>query len=104
MFFHSAEYAAKYNVNETVPYQPYESWEGVLGEISPDARSDVRPGFETIYAHYSGIRGLDASWTMAYRDYVNSNLEDNVEGGGGDYSPRSGGFDYLGHGTLLYRL
>lgn len=100
----SAEYTAKYNVNETVPYEPYESWEGVLEEISPDSRSDLRPGFELLYAHYAEIKGLDASWSKAFRDYVNENTDDNVEGGGGDYSPNSGGFDCLGHGTLLYRL
>jgi hypothetical protein len=46
--------------------------------ISPDSRSEVRPGFEAIYAHYAEIKGLDASWSMAYRDYVNENLDDNA--------------------------
>lgn len=100
----SAEYSARYNVNETVPYEPYESWEGLLEEISPDDRSDVRPGFEAIYAHYTDVKRLDASWSRAYRVYVNENTQGGVEGGGGDYSPRSGGFDILGHGTLLYRI
>jgi hypothetical protein len=27
-----------------------------------------------------------------------------VEGGGGDYGPNSGGYDQLGYGTLLYSL
>jgi hypothetical protein len=50
------------------------------------------------------LKGLNASWTLEFRDYVNRNISANVEGGGGDYSPNSGGYDALGHGTLLYRL
>ncbi|KAK2613466.1 hypothetical protein N8I77_000379 [Diaporthe amygdali] len=43
-------------------------------------------------------------WALEYRNFVNGNLTENIEGGGGDYSPNSGGYDSLGHGTLLYRL
>lgn len=99
-----AEYVAKYNVNESVPYTPYESWEGLLPVIANKSRFEVRPGFEAIYSHYAELKGLNASWSQAYRDYVNENLTEDVEGGGGDYSPRSGGFDSFGHGTLMYRL
>ncbi|KAM0130875.1 hypothetical protein ACHAP3_007102 [Botrytis cinerea] len=99
-----AEYAAKYNTNNTVPYTPYTSWEGELSVVANKSRFDVRPGFEAIYSHYAELKGLDASWSKVYRDYVNSNLTANVEGGGGDYSPNSGGYDALGHGTLMYRL
>ncbi|KAM0558098.1 hypothetical protein ACHAPJ_005265 [Fusarium lateritium] len=99
-----AEYAAKYNTNHSVPYTPYRSWEGILEVVSPKARGDIRPGFETIYSHYAEIKKLDASWSKEFRDYVNANLTANVEGGGGDYSPKSGGFDSFGHGTLMYRL
>ncbi|ATZ46613.1 hypothetical protein BCIN_02g00070 [Botrytis cinerea B05.10] len=99
-----AEYAAKYNTNNTVPYTPYTSWEGELSVVANKSRFDVRPGFEVIYSHYAELKGLDASWSKVYRDYVNSNLTANVEGGGGDYSPNSGGYDALGHGTLMYRL
>ncbi|KAL4893387.1 exopolysaccharide inner membrane protein-like protein [Aspergillus ambiguus] len=99
-----AEYVAKYNTNHSVPYQSYTSWEGLLKSISADSRFDVRPGYEVIYSHYSSIKNINASWSMAYRDYVNRNLTANVEGGGGDYGPLSGGFDILGHGTLMFRL
>ncbi|KAF2021720.1 GPI anchored protein-like protein [Aaosphaeria arxii CBS 175.79] len=100
----AAEYAGKYNTNHSVPYTPYESWEGVLPVVSAKARGDVRPGFEALFAHYSDVKGLNASWTKAYRDYVVANLTAKVEGGGGDYGPNSGGFDALGHGTLMYRI
>lgn len=99
-----AEYAAKYNTNHSVPYTPYRSWEGILPNVSTKSRFDVRPGFEAIYSHYAELKGLNASWSKAYRDYVNRNLTSNVEGGGGDYSPNSGGYDAFGHGTLMYRL
>lgn len=100
----SAEYVSKYNVNQSVPYTPYESWEGVLPVVSEKSRFPVRPGFEALYSHYAELKGLDASWTKEFRDYVNNNLTDNIEGGGGDYGPNSGGFDAFGHGTLMYRL
>lgn len=101
----SAEYAGKFNAgNHSVPYTPYRSWEGVLPVVSEKQRFSIRPGFEAIYAHYSDIRGMNASWTKAYRDFVNKNLTANIEGGGGDYGPNSGGFDAFGHGTLLYRI
>ncbi|KAF7556698.1 hypothetical protein G7Z17_g1190 [Cylindrodendrum hubeiense] len=100
----AAEYVTKYNVNETVPYTPYTSWEGLLEVISPKSRSGIRPGVEAIYSHYAELKGLNASWTETYRDHVNSYLSANVEGGGGDYGPNSGGYDAFGHGTLMYRI
>ena len=100
----SAEYTAKYNVDETVPYSTYESYEGVQTVISPTKRGDIRPGFELIVSHYADIKGLNASWSTMYRDYVNENTKLGVEGGGGDYSINSGGYDTLGYGTLMYRV
>ncbi|KAH7129050.1 GPI anchored protein-like protein [Dactylonectria macrodidyma] len=100
----AAEYVSKYNVNETVPYTPYTSWEGLLEVVSAKGRAGVRPGFEAIYSHYAERKGLNASWTGEYRDHVNSYIAANVEGGGGDYGPNSGGYDAFGHGTLMYRL
>lgn len=72
--------------------------------ISASSREDVRPGFELLYAHYNDLKGLNASWTGRYRDYVNNNISARVEGGGGNYGTASGGFDGLGFGTLLFRL
>jgi hypothetical protein len=76
----------------------------VLEVVSEKARFDVRPGYEALYSHFSEIKGLDASWSLEYREFVNRNLTGNIEGGGGDYSPNSGGYDAFGHGTLMYRL
>jgi hypothetical protein len=100
----SAEYAGKFNTNYSVPYTPYRSWEGILPVVSEKQRFSIRPGYEAIYSHYNDIRGMNASWSKAYRDFVNKNLTANIEGGGGDYGPNSGGFDAFGHGTLLYRI
>ncbi|KAJ5527681.1 hypothetical protein N7513_011840 [Penicillium frequentans] len=100
----AAEYVGKYNVGYDVPYTLYESYEGNQTVISNGSRGDVRPGFELLSAHYGQLKGLDSSWTDAYRDMVNANSTDGVEGGGGNYATTSGGFDALGFGTLLYRL
>lgn len=91
-------------MNEDVPFSEYDNPDqGVMTEISSASRGSVRPGFELIHAHYSDIKGLDASWTKEYADLVN-NGTGGVEGGGGDYGSNSGGYDYLGFGTLMYRL
>lgn len=91
-------------MNETVPFTEYDNPDqGNMSGISPASRGNVRAGFELLYAHYNDIRGLDASWTKAYVDYVN-NATGGVEGGGGNYGSNSGGYDYLGFGTLMYRL
>ncbi|KAJ5699747.1 exopolysaccharide inner membrane protein-like protein [Penicillium majusculum] len=101
---HAAEYVAKYNTNNTVPYTPYISWEGLLSVVASKDRFSVRPGYEAIASHYAGVKHMNASWSMEYRDYVNQNISAGVEGGGGDYGPNSGGYDAFGHGTLLYRI
>ncbi|PLB45178.1 exopolysaccharide inner membrane protein-like protein [Aspergillus steynii IBT 23096] len=100
----AAEYVAKYNTNHTVPYVPYTSWEGLLDKISAKSRFDVRPGYEAIASHYTRVKNLNASWSIRFRDYVNGNISTDVEGGGGDYGPNSGGYDAFGHGTLMYRI
>ena len=100
-----AEYTGKYNTGHDVDYVPYRSWEGILPVVSAKSRYNVRPGFEAIYAHYSDVKGMNASWTQAFRDFVNNNsTAARIEGGGGDYGPNSGGFDVFGHGTLMYRI
>lgn len=99
-----AEYVAKYNVGDEVPYTLYQSFEGNQTVISNYSRGTVRPGFELLSAHYGQTKGLDSSWTDAYRDLVNANSTDGVEGGGGNYGSTSGGFDVLGFGSLLYRI
>ncbi|KAF3064006.1 hypothetical protein GL218_02320 [Daldinia childiae] len=100
----ASEYVAKYNTGYDVPYTWYNSYLGNQTEISAASRYTHRPGFERLYAHYADVKGLNASWTKLYRDETNGNSTDGVEGGGGDYSSNSGGYDDLGYGTLLYRL
>ncbi|KPM44496.1 hypothetical protein AK830_g2063 [Neonectria ditissima] len=99
----ASEYAAKYNVNEDVPFSPYYNPKyGNTTVISASSRGTLRPGFELMYSQYDNVMGLNASWTKKYVDAVNANT-DGVEGGGGNYGANSGGYDYLGFGTLLYR-
>ncbi|KAL3480793.1 chondroitin AC/alginate lyase [Aspergillus californicus] len=100
----AAEYVGKYNVGNDVPYTLYESYEGDQTVISNSSRGEIRPGFELLSAHYGQLKGLDSSWTDAYRDWVNANSTGGVEGGGGSYASTSGGFDGLGFGSLLYRI
>lgn len=99
-----SEYCSKYNVGQGVPFTAYTSDEGDFTAISNSSRYTIRPGFELIYAHYNGVKKLNASWTGLYRNMVNGNSTSNVEGGGGNYGSNSGGYDALGFGTLLYRL
>jgi len=98
----SAEYVAKYNLGHDVPYTTYKS-DVTQPVISNVARGNVRPMWELLYAHYGSLKGLNASWSKAYRDLVVSDGS-GAEGGGGDYGPNSGGYDQLGFGTLLFRL
>ncbi|KAH8705736.1 chondroitin AC/alginate lyase [Talaromyces proteolyticus] len=100
----AAEYVSKYNIGYDVPYTPYDSYQGNQSVISNNSRGDIRPGFELLSAHYGQLKGLNSSWTDAYRDFINANSTDGVEGGGGNYGSTSGGFDGLGFGTLLYRI
>ncbi|KAK6068243.1 hypothetical protein SCUP234_10231 [Seiridium cupressi] len=100
----SSEYMAKYNLGYNVPYTTYNNSDNVTQTvISASERGTVRPMGELLFAHYSSLKGLNASWTGAYRDFV-LEQSDGAEGGGGDYGSTSGGYDQLGFGTILYRL
>lgn len=98
-----SEYVAKYNLGHDVPYTTYTNSDVSQTVISNNSRGDVRPMWELLYAHYGVLNGMNASWTEQYRDLVVSDGS-GAEGGGGDYGTTSGGFDQLGHGTLMYRL
>lgn len=91
-----AEYAARYNLGENVPYTRYSNSDVTQPEISPGARGDTRPVWELIYNHYVVLKGLKSPAVQAFAAKVRP------EGGGGDYGPNSGGFDQLGYGTLTY--
>ncbi|KAL2810841.1 chondroitin AC/alginate lyase [Aspergillus granulosus] len=98
-----AEYVFKYNTGNDVPFTEFTNSHGTATEISASGRGGLRPIAELLYAHYNGVKGLNASWTGVYRDLVVED-GDGAEGGGGDYGPNSGGYDQLGFGTVLFRL
>ncbi|KAI1366772.1 chondroitin AC/alginate lyase [Xylaria arbuscula] len=98
-----AEYVAAYNLNNTVPYTEYTNSDVTQSEISNGSRGDVRPMWELLYAHYDGVKGVSAPYTLEYRDWA-VEQSGGAEGGGGDYGSTSGGYDQLGFGTLLFRL
>lgn len=96
----AAEYSAKYNFgNLSVPFEPYNNCNNVDHTvISNFGIGDKRPIWELIYNHYVKRKGLSAPYVeLATRLH-------RPEGGGGDYSPNSGGYDQLGFGTLMYSL
>jgi hypothetical protein len=103
-FLKGAEYAAKWNLGQNVPYTPYTwkygapgVWAGqeTLTAASENSRGQARPIWEGIYNHYVNRRGLDAPFVTAIAAKVRP------EGGGGDYGS-GGGFDHLGFGTLTF--
>ncbi|GKZ33112.1 hypothetical protein AbraIFM66950_002890 [Aspergillus brasiliensis] len=102
--YFSAEYVAKYNLGNDVPYTTYNNSDDVnQTTISNSSRGDIRPIWELFYNHYGILKGLNVTYTKAYRDMV---VDDGsgAEGGGGDYGTTSGGYDQLGYGTLMYTL
>jgi hypothetical protein len=98
-FLKGAEYVAKYNLGDSVPYTEYANCNGVdQPVISSNSRGAVRPIWELVYNHYVRRRGLHAPYCTQFAAAVRP------EGGGGNYGPNSGGYDQLGYGTLLYSL
>jgi hypothetical protein len=104
-FLKGAEYVAKWNLGQDVPYTAYTwnygapgVWSGsqTLTAASPDGRGSARPIWESVYNHYAKRQGLAAPYVSAIAAKVRP------EGGGGDYGPNSGGFDQLGFGTLTF--
>jgi hypothetical protein len=98
------EYAAKYNLGQSVPFTTYRwgTGQNCAAEsqtvISSASRGDIRPIWELVYNHYVKLKGLSAPYSTAYASKVRP------EGGGGDYGPNSGGYDQLGFGTLTFTL
>ncbi|HMR48676.1 MAG TPA: alginate lyase family protein [Arachnia sp.] len=107
-FLKGAEYVAKYNLGEDVPFTTYTWQSGPAATTAPHAgwasqtvisdavRGHLRPVWELVAGHYVGRRGLSAPWVSQMAEQVR------VEGGGGQYGPNSGGYDQLGFGTLLH--
>ncbi|WP_151475891.1 alginate lyase family protein [Streptomyces albicerus] len=101
-FMKAAQYVAKYNLGESVPFTTY-TWgtgqncaQQSHTVISSSGRGQVRPVWDILHYHYARRRGLSVPYITAMAESVRP------EGGGGDYGPNSGGFDQLGFGTLMY--
>ncbi|MFD9325869.1 alginate lyase family protein [Streptomyces sp. NPDC060065] len=97
-----AQYVAKYNLGQDVPYTTY-TWgtgqscaQQSQTVISSASRGQVRPVWDILYYHYARRRGLSVPYIQAMAESVRP------EGGGGDYGTTSGGFDQLGFGTVMY--
>jgi hypothetical protein len=97
-FLLGAEYAARYNLGDDVPFTRYTNSDVTQMTISDRSRGDERPIWELLYNHYVVLKGMHAPDVEAFAKKVR------VEGGGGDYGPNSGGFDQLGYGTLTFTL
>jgi len=93
-----AEYVAKYNLGQEVPFTPIPNSRFKQTVISADHRGETRPIWELLYNHYAVRKGLSAPNVQAMANNVQ------VEGGGGDYGADRVGYVQLGYGTLLYSL
>ncbi|TGO52205.1 hypothetical protein BOTNAR_0331g00010 [Botryotinia narcissicola] len=98
-----AEYYARYNLNNDVPFEPYTNGIVSFTEVSDDSRGSYRPTWELLYAHYGQIKGVDAPWTKEYMNYTVTTMG-GFEGGAGSWGEGSGHYDGLGWGSLLYHL
>ncbi|MFF0269856.1 alginate lyase family protein [Kribbella sp. NPDC004536] len=101
-FMKAAQYVAKYNLGEDVPFTKYTWGTGqncAYQEhtvISSASRGQLRPVWEILHYHYTRRKYLSVPYISAMAAQVRP------EGGGGDYGPNSGGFDQTGFGTLTY--
>ncbi|MGW0310960.1 alginate lyase family protein [Streptomyces flavidovirens] len=101
-FMKAAQYVAKYNLGQDVPFTKYTWGTGTncayreQTVISAHGRGQVRPVWDLLHYHYARRRRLSVPYITAIAEKVRP------EGGGGDYGPNSGGYDQLGFGTLMY--
>ncbi|KAI6774867.1 hypothetical protein HG530_001625 [Fusarium avenaceum] len=98
-----AEYFARYNLGNDVPFEPYTNGIVSFDVISEASRGAIRPAWELLHSHYVRTKGLEAPWTTAY---LNNSLEffKGFEGGAGSWGEGSGHYDGLGWGSLLHHL
>lgn len=101
-FMKAAQYVAKYNLGQSVPFTTY-TWgtgqscaQSSQTEISSASRGQVRPVWAMLHYHYNRRLYLDDKYISQMCFSVAP------EGGGGDYGSNSGGYDQLGFGTLMY--
>ncbi|MFI7632882.1 AbfB domain-containing protein [Nonomuraea sp. NPDC049400] len=99
-FMKGAEYVAKYNLGETVPFTTYKWGHSTTcaqrqqTEISAAGRGATEPIWALLLNHYGVRRGLAVPYIEAYSKRVAP------EGGGGDYGGSK--YDHLGFGTLTF--
>jgi hypothetical protein len=99
-FLAGAEYVAKYNLGETIPFQSYVWGTGPRGErreqthISSD-QGTFRMGYELVVNHYVRRRGIAAPWSERYAARLRP---EGVPGG------HASSFDQFGLGTLTDTL
>ncbi|TGO39365.1 hypothetical protein BHYA_0055g00170 [Botrytis hyacinthi] len=98
-----AEYFARYNLNNDVPFEPYTNGIVSFTKVSPKFRGSYRPTWELLYAHYGQIKRADAPWTKKYMNYTVTTMG-GFEGGTGSWGEGPGHYDGLGWGSLLYHL
>jgi fibronectin type 3 domain-containing protein len=96
-FLAGAEYVAKYNLGNDVPFEQYSWGTGQSGTwqtqtvVSGAGRGNNAPGYELVYNHYVNIKGIAAPYSEERADALGP------EGG-------SGNGDQFGFGTLTYTL
>ena len=101
-FMQAAQYVAKYNLGNDVPFTAYTWGSGQnctqmsQTAISAGSRGQVRPIWDQLYYHYTGRLHLSVPYIAQIA------AQGRPEGGGGDYGSDSGGYDQLGFGTLMY--
>lgn len=102
-FMRAAQYVAKYNSGQDVPYPAYTwkpgapgIWSGsqTITAPNPTSRGQIRPIWDRIYGHYNGRLGMDVPYIAQLAATARP------DGGGGDYESTSGGYDQLGFTTL----
>jgi hypothetical protein len=96
-----AEYVAKFNSGNMVPYTAYDhpkNFSGIETQwgISWDSRGTIRTGWDLLYNHYVVQKGLSAPFTQI------SALSLRPDGGPNDGN--SGEFDLIGYSTLTSYL
>ncbi|MEU9268135.1 alginate lyase family protein [Streptomyces sp. NPDC048251] len=101
-FLKAAQYVARYNLGNDVPFTTY-TWgsgqncaQNSQAAISASSRGQVRPVWALLHYHYNRRLSLDDKYVSQMCFSVAP------EGGGGDYGSTSGGYDQLGFGTLMY--
>jgi hypothetical protein len=101
-FMKAAQYVAKYNLGQDVPFTKYTWGTGQSCAyqehtvISSASRGQLRPVWEILHFHYTRRKYLSVPYISQMAAQVRP------EGGGGDYGSTSGGFDQTGFGTVMY--